>query len=791
MGKLFKKLQGKKRSTDELDELEWMDFDDEYEEEYEADEEVGEDDEYYEDADEEEEIEEDDEYYEDDNEEEEIEEDDEYYEEDDEEEEIEEDDEYYEDDEEDEYYEDDDDEKSGFAAFVYKLTHLPAADYAIALTGVVVLVLAVVTGSLYLNSRNIKKQVEAFAEIGVGIEDINVIGEQGLVAIADAQAAKLMAATMQEELEEEEEEENKQGEDDHKKAEVLLNLSSIQKDLKIKFVDSNTGKLIPNVAFEVEIEKPSGETYTKKDEDKDGIIYQTDMTPGKYKVRITSPSSDENYDISTEKIAITVKDTIEYKKVDVADEVKTEAQVNAAVEDTKVNETVVESVNADTVEWVESTKTIIEGTEKTEESYEKVDSKKVPDPSAKAAIGFRLLTGTEPGEGIGEGTGEGEPTAEPTTEPTDEPTSEPTTEPTDEPTSEPTTEPTEVPTQIPTVVPTVEPTAAVTSTPSASATPTPSVTPTPSATPSATPTATPSATPNKAKEDTKTTLKSTDGETLYVKDSDGTFREAKYADYYKYNEFYRLKKTTTGQYRYTGWQVIDGVTYFFDKNGNKVTGDQVILGAKYSFNSDGSLNKSSGSFGIDVSKWNGNIDWNAVKNSGVSYVIIRCGYRGSTTGALIEDPKFRANIQGAANAGIKVGIYFFTQAVNEVEAVEEASMVLGLIKGYNISYPVFLDVESSGGRADGISASTRTAVCKAFCQTIQNSGYKAGVYANKTWFNEKIETPSLTGYKIWLAQYAATPSYSRTRYDMWQYSSKGSVPGISGNVDMNTSYMGY
>lgn len=294
-----------------------------------------------------------------------------------------------------------------------------------------------------------------------------------------------------------------------------------------------------------------------------------------------------------------------------------------------------------------------------------------------------------------------------------------------------------------------------------------------------------------AKEDTVTALKSTDGETLYVKDSDGKFREAKYADYYKYTEFYRLKKTTTGQYRYTGWQVIDGVTYFFDKNGNKVTGDQVILGAKYSFNSDGSLNKSSGSFGIDISKWNGNIDWNAVKNSGVSYVIIRCGYRGSTTGALIEDPKFRANIQGAANAGIKVGIYFFTQAVNEVEAVEEASMVLGLIKGYNISYPVFLDVESSGGRADGISASTRTAVCKAFCQTIQNSGYKAGVYANKTWFNEKIETPSLTGYKIWLAQYAAAPSYSRTRYDMWQYSSKGSVPGISGNVDMNTSYMGY
>ena len=275
--------------------------------------------------------------------------------------------------------------------------------------------------------------------------------------------------------------------------------------------------------------------------------------------------------------------------------------------------------------------------------------------------------------------------------------------------------------------------------------------------------------------------------------ADGTFREAKYADYYNTDikKFYRKNTKTTGEYRYTGWQQIDGATYFFDKNGNKVTGEQVIQGAKYKFNSDGSLNTGSGHLGIDVSKWNGSIDWNAVKNSGVSYVIIRCGYRGSTTGALIEDPTFRTNIKGASGAGLKVGVYFFTQAVNEVEAVEEASMVLGLIKGYNISYPVFLDVESSGGRADGIDASTRTAVCRAFCQTIQNSGYKSGIYANKTWLNEKMDAPGLSGYKIWLAQYAAAPTYSRTKYDMWQYSSKGAVSGIKGNVDMNISYMGY
>ena len=819
MRKLSKIFRGKKRRDNQLDELEWMDFDDEIEEaeegyyeddeEYYEDDEVEEDEEYYEDDEieedgeyyEDDEVEEDEEYYEDD----EIEEDEEYYEDDEveeeeeyyEDDEIEDEDEYYEDEEEDEYYEEDQEERTGFAAFAYKITHLPATDYAVALTSVVVLALAVVTGVVFFGAKNVEKQVETFAEIGVGLEDIDMIGEQGLVAIADAQAAKLMAAEMVEEEEEEEEEGSK--EDDGKKAQAVMHLSSIQKDLKIKFVNSKTEKLISNIAFEVEIEKPSGEVYTKKDDDQDGVIYQTDLAPGKYQVRIISPSSNEEYDISSEKATITVKDTIEYKKVDVADEVKTESQVNASVEDTKVNETVVESVNTDTVEWVESTKTVIEGTEKTEESYEKVDSKKVPDPAAKVAIGFRLLTEeTNPTPEGGDPTEDptGEPTQEPTKEPEPDPTEEPTENPTKEPdpTQEPTQEPTQAPEQTatPTSVPSVTPSAEPSKPPVATVTPTvtptakPSVSPTPSAKPSATPTAT----PNNAKNDKKTTLKSTDGETLYVKEN-GEYRKAKYADYYIFKEFYRLKKTTTGEYRYTGWQVIDGVTYFFDKNGNKVTGDQVILGAKYSFNSDGSLNKSSGSFGIDVSKWNGNIDWNAVKNSGVSYVIIRCGYRGSTTGALIEDPKFRANIQGASKAGIKVGIYFFTQAVNEVEAVEEASMVLSLIKGYNITYPVFLDVESSGGRADGISVSTRTAVCKAFCQTIQNSGYKAGVYANKTWFNEKIETPSLTGYKIWLAQYAAAPSYSRTRYDIWQYSSKGSVPGISGSVDMNTSYMGY
>lgn len=276
---------------------------------------------------------------------------------------------------------------------------------------------------------------------------------------------------------------------------------------------------------------------------------------------------------------------------------------------------------------------------------------------------------------------------------------------------------------------------------------------------------------------------------MYLKTSGGKYVEAKYADYYNDKAVF-YKKVTTSSYKYTGWQNLDGKTYFYDANGNYVTGEQVIQGAKYNFASDGALVTGSGTMGIDVSKWNGNIDWNAVKSSGVSYVIIRCGYRGSTTGALIEDPKFKANIKGATAAGLKVGIYFFTQAVNEVEAVEEASMTVSLIKNYSISYPVFLDVEASGGRADGLDRNTRTKVIKAYCETIRNSGYTAGVYANKTWLNSYMNAGELNSYKIWLAQYNTTPTYGG-KYDLWQYTSKGQVKGISGYTDLNLSYMGY
>ena len=287
--------------------------------------------------------------------------------------------------------------------------------------------------------------------------------------------------------------------------------------------------------------------------------------------------------------------------------------------------------------------------------------------------------------------------------------------------------------------------------------------------------------------DKKALLKTRDGEQVYVKSSEGGFREATYADYYNKENFF-LKDKGEGNFKYKGWQTINGKTYYYNKNCEYVTGKQVIQGVEYVFGSDGVLTTSAGARGIDVSKWNGSIDWKAVRNEGIEFAIIRCGYRGSSQGALIEDPTFRTNIKGAQAAGLKVGVYFFTQAVNEAEAVEEASMVIELCKGYGLSFPVYLDVEGSNGRGDTISAEQRTANIKAFCGTIQNAGYKAGVYANKTWFTSKIKTNQITNYKIWLAQYAANPTYNATRYDMWQHTSKGKVSGISGNVDLNILY---
>lgn len=200
---------------------------------------------------------------------------------------------------------------------------------------------------------------------------------------------------------------------------------------------------------------------------------------------------------------------------------------------------------------------------------------------------------------------------------------------------------------------------------------------------------------------------------------------------------------------------------------------------------------SNAGLGIDVSRWNEEIDWEKVQEEGIKYAIIRAGYRGSVTGTLVEDWYFKKNMEGTKKAGIPVGLYFFTQATNEVEAVEEASMVLSLCKDYEITYPIFIDTEGAGGegRADGLDKKTRTAVCQAFCETIRNNGYQAGIYASKNWLNQKIDTSVLSDdIYIWLAEYGDAVSYDG-KYHIWQYTSSGRVLGIEGRVDLNLSFL--
>lgn len=194
--------------------------------------------------------------------------------------------------------------------------------------------------------------------------------------------------------------------------------------------------------------------------------------------------------------------------------------------------------------------------------------------------------------------------------------------------------------------------------------------------------------------------------------------------------------------------------------------------------------------GIDVSKWNKEIDWAKVKEAGIEFAIIRCGYRGASSGALVLDPMYKKNIEGAIEAEIPVGVYFFTQALDEVEAVEEASMVISLIEEYDVDYPVFLDSESAGGRgrADALDAEERTKIHKAFLETIASAGYETGIYASRNWLNDELDMTEMSEYKTWLAEYADIPVYDKY-YHMWQYTSKGSVDGIETRVDLNLSYM--
>ena len=210
------------------------------------------------------------------------------------------------------------------------------------------------------------------------------------------------------------------------------------------------------------------------------------------------------------------------------------------------------------------------------------------------------------------------------------------------------------------------------------------------------------------------------------------------------------------------------------------------------FDANGYLNYGTSSLvGIDVSWHQGEIDW-AAAAEGLDFAIIRAGYRGYSEGELFEDEYFRDNITGALDNGLKVGVYFFSQAVSVEEAVEEAQYLLSIIRGYNITGPVIFDWERisyDSGRTADVSGVTVTDCAIAFCETVKAAGYQPMCYGSPTTSNRDIYLDRLTAYPFWLAHYTKDTAITQYpyHYDMWQYSSTGSVPGIEGNVDLNVA----
>ena len=191
--------------------------------------------------------------------------------------------------------------------------------------------------------------------------------------------------------------------------------------------------------------------------------------------------------------------------------------------------------------------------------------------------------------------------------------------------------------------------------------------------------------------------------------------------------------------------------------------------------------------GIDVSEWQGDIDWQQVKDGGIEFAIIRLGYRRSETGELSTDEKALANLQGAAEAGIPTGAYFFSQAVTTQEALEEAEYALSLLEGYTLTYPLIYDWEYLGedARTADVDARTLTDCIKTFCGRVEEAGFQSMIYFNPHFHeNEVLYLDELTDYHFWLAMYDTRMDYPY-QIDMWQYSCTGSVPGITGDVDLN------
>jgi len=187
--------------------------------------------------------------------------------------------------------------------------------------------------------------------------------------------------------------------------------------------------------------------------------------------------------------------------------------------------------------------------------------------------------------------------------------------------------------------------------------------------------------------------------------------------------------------------------------------------------------------GIDVSKWQGGIDWKKAADAGIRFAMVRTGY-----GSSYLDPYFHANVRGAQAAGIDVGVYHYSYALTPEQAKTEAAFVLETIKGYKLEYPVAFDAEDPSMSA--LTKAWLTEICMAFCLKIEEAGYWAMLYSSTSWLQNRLDMSRLNRFSLWRAHWSANRPADMGEA-MWQHSNTGAVAGISGNVDLNWSYVDF
>ncbi|MDR0220170.1 MAG: hypothetical protein LBI54_02060, partial [Lachnospiraceae bacterium] len=400
-----------------------------------------------------------------------------------------------------------------FDYIVKFLKKLGPVDYVIGVTGIFVVAGALITGFVYTNAQDKQRQLAAYTDLGRAASQIELIGNEGLRAMHNAQIAKRIADELAAiAAGEEAAEDVYEGDLTY----VAMDLSSVYKDLKIKFRNEGSSKLIPNIPFEVSITDPYNITSVQRDDNRVGVIHLHDIPAGRYQVAMVPTDATRGYAFNTSARSVTVSDTLVYRTIDIADEIKKESEINAALEDSRANETVTESVLVDTVEWVEASRVLV--SEDIFYTYEEIDKSTIADPTVSASSGLQKWLAEFFGGGIATVmAAEDNPLPDPEPEPNPDPSPEPVPEPPPDPT------------------------------------------------------------PHPATGDTWSALVNQGGERVFVM-RDNEYIAAVFADYFTAPNFYLRKTVSQPTYHYTGWQEMEGKTYFYDKEGRALVGDHVIRG---------------------------------------------------------------------------------------------------------------------------------------------------------------------------------------------------------------------